>query len=97
MPPVGRLGDICSGHGCWPSRPNVGSSPNTYVNSIPVHRLGDAWAVHCCPAIPECHAAVLAAGSPTVYVNGLSLSRIGDPVSCGSVVAVGSPNTFAGP
>lgn len=96
MPAVSRLGDNCTGHGCWPPRPSTGASPNVRVNGIAAHRQGDAWAAHTCPAIPETHASVLAAGSTTVRVNGKQLARIGDPVACGSAVAQGSANVFAG-
>lgn len=47
MPGIVRLGDVCSGHGCWPSRPNDEASSNVFVNSIGVHRLGDHWITHC--------------------------------------------------
>lgn len=67
-----------------------------FVNGIPWHRQGDGWAVHCCPD-NGCHASVLAAGSPIVYVNSRQAGRIGDPVACGSKVATGSPNVYAGP
>ena len=50
---------------------------------------------NCCPG-PVCHSGNLASGSSTVYVNGLQCGRIGDPVDCGSVVAQGSGNVFAG-
>ncbi|WP_041785148.1 PAAR domain-containing protein [Rhodospirillum centenum] len=96
MPAVTRLGDICTGHGCWPPRPSASASPDVFVNGIAVHRQGDAWAAHTCPSIPETHASVLAAGSSSVYVNGRQIGRIGDPVACGSSVATGSPNVFAG-
>lgn len=96
MPAVSRLGDNCTGHGCWPPRPSTGASPNVRVNGIAAHRQGDAWAPHTCPTIPETHASVLAAGSATVRVNGKQLARIGDPVACGSTVAQGSANVFAG-
>ncbi len=96
MPAVTRLGDACSGHGCWPPRASTGASPNVYVNGSAAHRQGDAWAAHTCPSIPETHASVLAAGSATVFVNGKPLGRIGDPVACGSSVAAGSANVFAG-
>lgn len=66
------------------------------MNGIAAHRQGDAWAAHTCPSIPETHASVLAAGSSTVYVNGQQLGRIGDPVACGSAVAAGSGDVFAG-
>ena len=95
LPAVTKLGDMCTGHGSWPPRPSTSASPNVYANGIPVHREGDSWAVHCNPT-PSCHAGTLTSGSSTVYANGRQLGRIGDPVSCGSSVATGSPNVFAG-
>ncbi|MCX7999773.1 MAG: hypothetical protein N3A69_12625 [Leptospiraceae bacterium] len=47
MPEVVRLVDKSCGHGCWPPRPNDEGSPNVFVNSRPVHRLGDHWETHC--------------------------------------------------
>jgi len=96
MPQVTRLGDLCTGHGCWPPRSSNGSSPDVYANGILVHRVGDGWAAHTCPVIPETHASVLAQGSSTVFANGKQLGRIGDSVACGSTVATGSADVFAG-
>ena len=93
MPAVHRLGDIGSGHGCYPPRPNAAASGNVFANSIGIHRQSDAWSSHCCV---DCHTSILAAGSSTVYVNSLQCARIGDPVACGSVCATGSGNVFAG-
>lgn len=92
MPAIVRLGDYCTGHGCFPSRPTVQASPNVFSNGIPVHRQTDALAVHCCK---KCHAGNTAQGSPNVFVNNLQVARIGDPVNCGSRLATGSPNVFA--
>jgi uncharacterized Zn-binding protein involved in type VI secretion len=94
MPGVSRLGDVCTGHGPFPPRSSVGSSPDVYVNGIPVHRQGDGWADHCYKR--SCHAGSLAKGSGTVYVNNKQISRIGDPVDCGSSIAKGSSDVFAG-
>lgn len=94
MPAVCRQNDICTGHGCFPPRPNSSWSGNVFVNSRAVHRQSDGWSVHCCG--PPCHGSTLAAGSGTVYINGLQCGRIGDPVACGSAVATGSGNVFAG-
>lgn len=93
MPAVTRLGDICTGHGCFPPRESIEGSPNVFCNSIPVHRQFDEWAEHCCSG---CHDGELADGSETVFVNSKECGRITDPVSCGSYVATGSPNVFAG-
>lgn len=90
MPLVVRLGDRCTGHGCWPSRPNIQASPDVFVNDLGWHRVGDAWATHCCP--PPCHGGVLAQGSPDVFINGRAGGRMGDPVSCGSYCLQHSPD-----
>lgn len=94
MPACCRFGDLCTGHGCWPPRPNDEGSPNVYCNTLRVHRQTDHWITHCCGG---CHDGHLAEGSPTVFVNNLECGRIGDPVDCGSYVAEGSPNVFVGP
>lgn len=96
MPAVTRKGDACTGHGCWPPRPSSEGSGDVFANGIAVHRQGDAWQPHTCPAIPETHAGALASGSATVFVNGRQIGRIGDPVNCGSSVAAGSGDVFAG-
>ncbi len=95
MPAVSRLGDQCTGHAGFPPRPSTSASPDVFVNGIAAHRQGDSWAVHCNPT-PSCHGSSLQAGSSSVFVNGKALARIGDPVACGSSVAQGSPNVFAG-
>lgn len=94
MPAVTRLGDRCGGHGCFPPRPSISAAATVFVNGIAAHRAGDAWAVHCCG--PACHSSVLAAGSHTVFAEGQPIGRVGDPVACGSTVAEGSPDVFAG-
>lgn len=99
MPAVTRLGDTCTGHECFPPRASTGGSPNVFCNGKPVHRVGDGWEAHTCthPKIPHgTHGGSLASGSSTVFVNGKPIGRVGDSVSCGSSVASGSPNVFAG-
>ena len=94
MPAANRQGDKCSGHGCWPPRPNTSWSGDVIVNGLGWHRQDDGWAMHSCP--PPEHAGSLSAGSSTVYVNGKQAGRIGDPVDCGSAAATGSKNVYAG-
>lgn len=92
MPATHRHHDLCTGHGCWPSRPNVQASGDVFINNKGAHRRTDDWAAHCCGG---CHGGNLAKGSPTVFVNGLDLARIGDPVDCGSFCMTGSGDVFA--
>ena len=95
MPAVTREGDECTGHGAYPPRASTGGAGTVFVNNIAAHCVGDGWADHCDPK-PDCHGGALGGGSGTVYVEGKPLGRIGDPVDCGSVVAGGSHNVFAG-
>ena len=99
MPGVARLGDKCTGHDCFPARKSISGSPNVFINGIPALRVRDAFETHCCThdEMPHgCHDGTLQEGSSSVYVNGQPLGRIGDKVSCGSTVAEGSGNVFAG-
>lgn len=95
MPAVTRLGDRCTGHGCWPPRHSTSAAASVFVNGIAVHRVGDDWAPHGCSVCPP-HASVLSEGSSTVFAEGKGVGRVGDPVACGSRVAQGSLNVFAG-
>lgn len=92
MPAATRLGDICTGHGCYPPRVNDSGSPNVFINGLPAHRLGDHWVTHCCG--PSCHDSYTSEGSSKVFINGIPAARIGDAVACGSIIAQGSPNVF---
>ncbi len=83
-----RIGDITSGHGCFPPRPTITGSNNVLIENIPAHRVGDMVAVHCCG--PVCHDGVTITGSPKVFINGLQAARIGDMVSCGDTLLVGA-------
>lgn len=95
MPGSVRLGDLCSGHGCWPPRVNDQGSPNVFADGIPVHRVGDHWITHCCVSPPyPCHDSVAAQGSPNVFANGKAKCRIGDAVACGSTMVTGSSTVF---
>ena len=95
MPAICRLGDTGTGHGCFSARPNNAASADVFINNKGAHRVGDSWESHGCGVCVP-HGGALSAGSGTVFVNGSALGRIGDPVSCGSTVATGSGNAFAG-
>ena len=95
MPAAHRLGDVDTGHGCYPSRPTTAGSPNVFINGIASHRVGDPYASHGCGVCTP-HGAVGSAGSGSVFTNGRAQRRIGDAVSCGGVASVGSPNVFIG-
>jgi uncharacterized Zn-binding protein involved in type VI secretion len=91
MPAIVRLGDKCSGHGCFSARPCVEGSSDVFANGKGVHIVGMAWDSHGCAGCPP-HDSVLAAGSPDVFANGKPVGRVGDPIECGSTCAEGSPD-----
>lgn len=90
--PVHRHTDICTGHGCFPPRPNAQASSDVIVNNLGWHRQSDSWMPHCCVT---CHGGNLVSGSPNVFVNNFQAARMGDPVSCGSRAMTHSPDVFA--
>ena len=90
--------DIC--HCSVPRR--LAESPDVFVNHLSggsgISRQGDVNTPHLLPPAPcPTHQAPITTGSPTVFINGMGCGRIGDAVTACTVVATGSPNTFAGP
>ena len=53
MPLVTRLGDMGTGHDCFPARNNDQASSNVIAEGIGVHRQGDHWVTHCCTCPPD--------------------------------------------
>lgn len=92
--PTARLADLCTGHFCFPPRPNIEASTNVFVNSRGHHRMGDMWAVHCCGT--NCHSSTTCLGSTSVFINSKPAARVGDFVCCGSLIMTGSSNVFEG-
>jgi len=95
MPAATRLGDVCTGHDGFEPRKNDAGSPDTFINRLPAHRVGDHWIEHCDHS-GSCHDSTCKTGSSTVFINRIPAARIGDMVACGSAIAQGSPNTFFG-
>jgi uncharacterized Zn-binding protein involved in type VI secretion len=93
MPAVSRVGDNSAGH-CFEPHPVLDGSPNVFVNGISAARVGSRFDTHTCGN--SSHSAVQAVGSSSVFVNGIAVARIADAQDCGDVLAVGSPNVFAG-
>ena len=95
MPPVSRLGDLGTGHGCYPPTTISSASGDVYTNSIGTARKDDSLIPHACPDTPP-HGRAIKSGSSSVFVNSRDCTRIGDPIDCGGNVAEGSGNVFAG-
>ena len=93
MSGVAFLGSISSGHNGFKPRPIIAGSNDSFINGIPIARVGDALAIHC--DNDSCHTCNQATGSPTVFVNGVPLVTIGCATGCGDVIATGSSNVFS--
>ena len=96
MAAAARLGDLSTGHGCFPPTACSGSTASkTYINGIPAQVQGSSYVVHVCGK--SVHPVRLASsGSGTVMIEGKAAIRIGDSISCGDTVGQGSPNTIIG-
>jgi uncharacterized Zn-binding protein involved in type VI secretion len=94
MSGIATVNDACSGHGGFPPRLPVSGSFDVLVNGVGVLRVGDLYLPH--SDGHTTHNAVIVSGSQTVFVNGVSLAITGSLLSCGSTIASGSQNSFAG-
>lgn len=100
--PAHRLGDICTGHGCFPPRPNYNASENVIVNGRGWHRIEDRWNPHfcglaCCGCVDEVEKKPMTTqGSRTVMVNGKKAAGVGCKISDKAYTATGSGNVFVG-
>lgn len=95
MAKAARLGDIGSGHGCFPPTPIVSGSGNVVINGQPAARQNDSLAPHGCGKCPP-HGRSISGGSGSVFINNQPAARVGDSISCGGSVTVGSGDVLIG-
>jgi uncharacterized Zn-binding protein involved in type VI secretion len=98
MPAVSRLGDMSTGHGCFPptaltSTPVAKTFFNgklaTVVDSSCLH------APHTCGQVTHAGATRSpSSGASKTYIEGKLAARIGDSIACGDAIAQGSSNSF---
>jgi uncharacterized Zn-binding protein involved in type VI secretion len=67
---------------------SIEGSPDTFINNLPVVRVGDHFEPHSHPI------SFASTGSPTVFVNNKNIVRITSLLQCGPEVIEGSPDTF---
>jgi uncharacterized Zn-binding protein involved in type VI secretion len=90
-----RIGDVASGHGCFPPHNTITGSNNVFVNGVGSQTVGDTIQFHCCPD-EGCHIGTTITGSNSVFVNGRPKTKIGNMIHCGSHMITGSVNVFVG-
>lgn len=96
MPAQCRLGDMSTGHGCFPptaingavaSKTSIEGAMAAMVDSThPPHSCGNA--VH--------SGRKISGGSGKTTIEGRAAARIGDPINCGDAMAQGATKTFVG-
>ena len=91
MSVAATIGSMSAGH-CFFPRPTTQGSSNVLINGLPAHTIGMSWPIHNCGKF--FHPSFTAMGSPNVLVNGKPLARVGDRLSCGDMIASGSPNVL---
>jgi uncharacterized Zn-binding protein involved in type VI secretion len=94
MPAAARLNDPDTSDGVI-----VGAvASKTVINGVPVALVGSIDSAHSPwgPPHPPHAAATIISGSSTVICEGKAVARVGDPLSCGHVIASGSPNVIVG-
>ena len=98
MPAVSRLGDMSTGHDCFPPTALV-STPvtKTFFNGKLASVVDPACrhAPHTCGR--QTHADATRApssGSSKTFIEGKPAARIGDNITCGDAIAEGSTNSF---
>lgn len=90
MPNVVRVGDMTTGHSCFPPQNIITGNLTVLGNNLPISHIGDSATPHACGL--AVHPSIIATGSKTVLVGGLPMARVGDLANCGSLLATGSPN-----
>jgi uncharacterized Zn-binding protein involved in type VI secretion len=98
MPAVGRLGDMSTGHGCFPPTA-LTTTPvsKTFFNGIKPSVVDEncQFAPHCCGS--TCHTDETRSpskGATKTFIEGFKAARIGDDIACGDAIAEGSANSF---
>jgi uncharacterized Zn-binding protein involved in type VI secretion len=98
MPAVVRLGDLSTGHGCFPPTNLVATAATkSYINGILVGLQDQAsqFSTHTCgnSTHPQ-NSRYISSGSTKSFIEGKPVARIGDDIACGDACAQGSPNSF---
>lgn len=96
MPAVSRIGDMSTGHGCFPPTP-ISSTPvsKTRFNGILAAVVSSQHTTHVCGnTVHAGGARAISQGASKTFIEGNPAARIGDDIACGDTVAEGSPNSF---
>jgi len=84
-----------TGHAGFHPTLSAAGAPTVFINGKPAMISGIPFIVHSNPS-PSAHVGTSDSGSGSVSICGQPACRVGDSLSCGDVIASGSPNVFIG-
>jgi uncharacterized Zn-binding protein involved in type VI secretion len=99
MAAFSKLGDMSTGHGCFPPTAMVVTPvTKTFINGI-LAGVADPqcqFATHVCGITvhPQSQRYPIPQPNNKTYIEGYPIACIGDDISCGDVIAQGSSNSF---
>ena len=98
MPAVTRMGDMSTGHGCFPPTAMIATPvTKTFFNGklAGVVSTECQFETHSCPPITHLASErFISSGASKTFIEGYKAARIGDSIACGDAVAEGSSNSF---
>lgn len=98
MPAIVRVGDVSTGHACFPPTNLVQTAATkSYINGILVGLQDEStqFSPHNCGnSIHQQNTRNISSGSSKSFIEGKPVARIGDNIACGDACAQGSPNSF---
>jgi len=96
MPAQCRLGDMSTGHGCFPPTAIDGAvAAKTTVEGDPAAMVDSTHPDHACGN--TVHAGrKISSGSGKTTIEGKPAARIGDSINCGDAMGQGASKTFFG-
>ena len=96
MPAQCRLGDMSTGHGCFPPTAVDGAvAGKTTVEGDPAAMVGSTHPDHSCGNTVHAGRSI-SSGSGKTTIEGKAAARIGDSISCGDAMGQGASKTFFG-
>lgn len=98
MPAVVRLGDMSTGHACYPPTQLVKTTATkSYINGklVGLKDPQSQFATHVCgnTVHPQSQRYIIG-GATKSFIEGKPIARIGDDISCGDACAQGSNDSF---
>ena len=96
MPAQCRLGDMSTGHGCFPpTAVNGAVASKTTVEGSAAAMKDSTHPPHSCDSTVN-SGRKISSGSGKTTIEGKPAARIGDPISCGDAMGQGASKTFFG-